>query len=314
MVKRPSRKQPPKDEFEFEIFEAHELSPREAVCLLVGGPAKTGKSKFLSSMSIEGETLLIATLQREATSWGYQQTNPDVILLQDPEWRPSRQRFEAEAYLKLIALLEDLSNDDKYKVVLLDNGTQAGVYAWHEALKPFGVASPGEMEDRDNRFRPYTTMGDLMEQMFDALLALKTAPLPKHVGIAWHLQPTKDDQVVFDKAKQTHTKKVSADTKGEDVEYLGDVLPMLQGGFRRKIASLADGVVYTHLQLPQARAKRVTKGRRAKAASSDGQPRYMLQVLPDAERHAGIPGPMPPHKYIDNDWAVLRELLGDTEG
>jgi hypothetical protein len=271
--------------------------------LLDLGPPKTGKSHMLSTLCAEGKTLLISTLPRETSSEGYQKYNPDTILLKDSGWRPTQGRFEADAFQQFLNLMDTLATDEEYRVVLLDSGTELGEFAWHAALSPFKVASPADMDDRDNRFRPYTKIADLMRQALDGLLALKDAPLRKHVGIAWHLQTTKDDQVVFDKAVQTQVKKASADTKGGDVEYMGTVLPMLQGGFRRKIAGLADAVVYSHVQF-----KRVT--RKAGTPGSDKQASYVIQVAPDEDRHAGIPAILPPEiVYIPNNWQELKKLL-----
>lgn len=300
--KRPPPRKAEEPEFEFEILPARELSASEAIVLLVLGPPKVGKSHLLSSLCAEGKSLLISTLAREASSEGYQKHNPDVIRLSDPGWRPSRGKFDATAYTRFLELMETLADDDEYKVVLLDSGTELGEFAWHEALRPFGVASPADMEDKDNRFRPYTKIADLMRQALDALLLLKEAPLPKHVGIAWHLQNTKDDQVVFDQAKQAKVTKASADSKGESVEYMGSVLPMMQGGFRRKIAALADAVVYSHVQYE--RVPRVGK------PGSDQHPKYVIQIVPDEERHAGIPAIVPAGMtFIPNEWKSLKKLL-----
>ncbi len=299
--RRKTRVREAREEFEFETLPARDVSPHEATSLLVAGPPKSGKSKFLSTLAEEGPTLLIATLEREASSWGYQQTNPDTILLEDKGWRPTQGRFEATAFLRFLELTDRLQDDEDYRVVLLDCGTQLGQYGWYEALKVFKVASPADMEDRDNRFRPYTKLADLMRQAIDGLVALKFAKVPKHVIISWHLQPAKDDMVAFDKAAQTHVKKLSADTRGAGSEYLGDYLPEIQGGFRRKISGLVDGVVFTDILF-----ERPPKGSR----SRDKRPRYVLQVLADEERMASIPGPLPEEKYIDNDWKYLKPLLG----
>ena len=300
----PARKKQPEPEFEFEVIPARELSPREATSLLVMGPPKTGKSHFLASMAEEGPTLLIATLERETSSEGYQRWNPDTILLDDYGWRPSQGRFETKGFQRFLDLVDELAEDEEYKVILLDNGTELGEFAWHEALRPFGVASPGDMDDRDNRFRPYTKIADLMRQALDGLLALKTAPVPKHVVVAWHIQPTKDDTVAYDKTTQSHAKKLSGDTRGEGVEYGGSVLPTMPGGFRRRVAGLFDGVVYTDKLYERKKGKggRVLK---------DKRPRYVIQVIPDEERDASIPGLTPPEMYIDNEWSALKPLLGE---
>jgi len=290
------------------IGEARDLSPHIASAVLFLGPPGTGKSHAMASMCEEGKTLLIATLPREATSEGYQRYNPDLLLLEDKGWRPSQGRFEATAFDQFLHLMDDLAEDEEYKVILVDNGTVLGDFAWHKALASFGVASPGDMDDKDNRFRPYTRIADYMDQAINALLALKTAPVPKHLGVAWHLQPTKEDTVVFVQGQQT--KKLSADTRGADVQYEGNVLPMMQGGFRRKIAGLLDVVVFSDIlySFPTD-----NKGKRVPGSSK--QPQYVLQVRPNEERHTKLPGLLPADDYIPNEWVDLKALLsGGEEG
>jgi hypothetical protein len=308
MSPKPRNAVPVQEPEGFEIGEARDLSPHRASAVLFLGPPGTGKSHAMASMCEEGKTLLIATLPREATSEGYQRYNPDLLLLEDKGWRPSQGRFNATAFQQFLDVMDTLAEDDEYRVILIDNGTELGEFAWHEALKPFGVGSPGDMDDRDNRFRPYTKIADYMQQAINAMLALKTAPLPKHVGVAWHLQPTKEDQVVFDRTVGQQVKKLSADTRSEGVQYEGNVLPMLQGGFRRKIAGLLDVVVYSDILYDyetDAKGKRVVgKGK---------QPHYMLQVRPNEERHTKLPGLLPEMAYIPNEWEALKSLLVGEE-
>lgn len=305
---KPKPKASEPEGFQFEILPARDLSPHTGIFLLVLGPPKVGKSYTLASFCSEGPTLLIATLQREATSWGYQEQNPDTILLEDRDWRPEQGRLNTDAFQRFLDLMDQLSQDDHYKVVIVDSGTELAEYAWRDALRGLGVGSPADFDDRDNRFRPYTKIADLMRQALDAMLLLKTAPLPKHVAVSWHLQSVKDDQIITDPASHQKVKKVSADRAAATVEYLGDVLPMMQGGFRRRIAGLADAVVFAHCvqEFPTDRNGKRIVGR-------EKEPRYVLQVRPDGDRHAGIPGPMPPTKFLDvtnkNAWHELKALL-----
>lgn len=299
---KPRPRKPEVEEPEWMIGSARDYSPHVASAVLWLGPPGTGKSHAMASMCAEGKTLLIATLAREATSEGYQKYNPDVLLLEDKGWRPSQDRFEATAFDQFLELMDDLAEDDTYKVILVDNGTELAEFAWHKALASFGVASPGDMEDKDNRFRPYTRIADYMQQAISALLGLKTAPLPKHVGVSWHLQPTKEDMVVKVQG-QTQT-KLSADTRSEGVQYEGNVLPMIQGGFRRKLAGLLDIVVYTEIRYNFPTDK---QGKRIKGSSK--QPQFALQVRPNEERHSKLPGDLPNVDYIANEWAELKQLL-----
>ena len=85
----------------------------------------------------------------------------------------------------------------------------------------------------------------------------------------------------------------------------------MQGGFRRKIAAMVDGVVYTRVF--HERVKQV-KGKSLRSSVGSGtRPRYMIQVVADEERMASVPGPLPPEMFIDNDWEHLKPLLGVHE-
>ena len=311
--KKPLRKQEPEG-FEFEILPAREYAPHETFLYVVAGPPKTGKSTLLGEMCAEGPTLLIATLRREVTSMRYAQLNPDVVLLEDSGWKPLapnpdtgavRGQYDATAYLRFMELIDALATDEivneqgkPYKVVIVDPGTELAEFAWHEALKPHSVMSPAYMEGERSRFLPYETLATLLDQALNAIGLLKTAPLPKHVGIAWHVQPAKEDSSERVGGQQGATlKKVSADHKAEGSEYMGDVLPMIRGGFRRKLFGKVDGVVWTDVQYRDASKRPLAR------------PRFVLQVQPDEERHAGLPGEMSPTKYIDNSWKNLKKLL-----
>lgn len=312
LLRKPVAAEP---EFEFEIVEPKRLDPRNSAVTLVMGPAGNGKSKFLSSYLEEGKGVLIATLQRETRSWGYQSYlqsgKLDAILIEDRTWAPLAGRFETDAFERWLECVRTLHDDNQYKVVLIDNMTEVGKFAWHLALSGLGVGSPADFDDKDNRFRPYTKIADLMQEALDALLLLLTAPLPKHVGLAWHTQPVKQGMEVWDAGQQRKVQKPSGDQRAADIEYGGSVLPMLQGNFRTKVASTADIVVFADIQhrFPiDAHGKRIV--------GKEKRPYYVLQVQPDEDRHTKIPGPMPEEKYIDNSWKSLKRLLssGGKEG
>lgn len=318
----PSRTAPRKpalveQEFTFEVIPARELSPQDASCIVVGGPPGTGKSTFLGRMAQEGPTLLLATLQRETSSWIYQEKNVGTMLFEDREWQPDvpaddgtrRGNYAAHAHKRLLDALEMLRNDEitaengePYKVVLLDSGTEAGENAWHRALAPYRVPDPSFLGRDDNRYGPYTALDQAMDQLVKALQALKTAPVPKHIGISWHVQPTKDDTVerIGDKQTGYTVKKQSADHKTEGIEYEGSILPMVRGRFRRRLFSLVDAFIWTDIQYDKTRD---TKGK------VETTPKYVLQVVSDEERHCKLPGPLPAQKYIPNDWKTFKKLL-----
>jgi hypothetical protein len=333
----PPKRRPPKskaqqqaeDDFQFEVISAREMNPQDALCFVVAGPPGDGKSTFLAQACEEGPSILLATLSRESTSWLYQKYNPDVILLEDREWKPEppnddgspRGIYTANAYTRFIQVVEALASDEMcsadgepYKVVLIDSGTELGENAWHEALSPFGVMDPAYMQDSGNRFGPYTALDSLMDKAVKALQALKTGPNPKHVGISWHVQSAKDDTTERVGGKDGYTaKKLSADHKAKDVEYEGGILPMVRGRFRRRLASLVDAFVWADILH--------TKTKDPKTGRTSSKPQYVLQVIGDEERHCKLPGPLPKEKYLDvtitNDkpdgWKKFKKLLAQRE-
>lgn len=283
------------------IVPAHDLSllGKGGISFVIAGPPGTGKSWFLGSMAESGKTLLIATLPREAKSVLYQVHNVDVILLQDTNWVPSAGKFGAEAFTSFLDVVEWLQGDDTYRNVCVDNGTELAEAAWHEAMSVHGVASPAEMEDTRSRWLPYDQLDIYLDQAIKGVVALTTnSKLPKNVGISWHTQPPKDD--TYDSA--TKTVKESADSKGKDVEYEGDALPMIRGRYRRRLAGQVDAFLMTELQHNVKRDKLTH-------SLKGVQPEYKVQVRPNKKRHTKFPGTLPDVAYIDNEFKYLVELI-----
>jgi len=220
--------------------------------VLVLGPDKVGKSWFLGSMAKEEPTLLIATLPREVNSFRYQQYSDtvDVLVLDDPNWRPSQGLFEATAYQTFLEVIEELTEDTKYRNVIIDSGTELAEAAWHMALSPWKVSSPAEMEEQQSRWLPYDQLDSLLDQGIKGAISLtKAAARTKNIGISWHTQPPKDDTYEFNASTgKRDRKKESADHAGEGVEYEGKVLPMVRGRFRRRLGQLVDLKVYSMMQ------------------------------------------------------------------
>ena len=196
-----------------------------------------------------------------------------------------------------------LYEDEVYDCVVLDSGTELAELGWHHALMPHGVIAPAYMDGK-SRWLPYETLATNLDQAIKNLVNLTNAAAakrPKYVGVSWHVQPPKDDQVetVGEGQNRTTQRKESADNKGEGVEYEGKVLPMIRGGFRRKLTAQLDTVVFTDILY-------TTRPEGAKLVTV---PRFVIQVQPDPERHAKLPGPLAPMKYIDNNFKALHALV-----
>lgn len=266
------------------------------ISLVVAGPPGTGKSWFLGSMAEKGPTLLLATMAREAKSVRYQQHNVDVVLLEDEKWRPTAGSFEATAFTSFLNIIEELLDDDHYHNIIIDSGTELGEHAWHEAMKVHGVASPAEMSDNRSRWLPYEQLDILLDQAVKGCVALTSLPpKPKNVAFSWHTQPPKDDTV-----EQGGTKK-SADNRGEGVEYEGNVLPMIRGRFRRRLAGQVDAFLLTELTMKM--------GAGSKSLKHGLVPTYEIQVRPNPERHTKFPGVLPNVSFIPNEFTELEKLI-----
>ena len=278
---------------------------------IVAGPGGTGKSTLLGSMAKSHKTLLLATLSREVASWLYRELNVDTVPLWESGWCTTDAEtgalpanLKVEAFQKFLAVTRELRNDETYDAVVLDSVTEFAEIAWHNAMLPHGVIAPAFITDNKSRWLPYETLATNLDQAIKNLVSLVNASetkRPKFVGVSWHVQPPKDDQIetVGQGLNAQRQKKVSADHVAEGVEYEGKVLPMIRGGFRRKLSSQVDTFVYSDILYET----------RQQGARMVKTPKYVIQVQPDEERHAKIPGPMAPMKYIPNDFQALYQLV-----
>jgi energy-coupling factor transporter ATP-binding protein EcfA2 len=276
--------------------------------VVVAGPGGTGKSTFLGTMAkyvkdtYGKKTLLIATLPREMRSWKYQELGEDYIdciVIEDKDWMPELSKYTATGFTKTLKLFESLYEDDTYGAVILDNGTEHGEQAWHNALAPWKISSPADMppEESRNRWLPYDRLDSMLDQSINSLVGLTTAPTPKFVGIAWHVQAPKDDTV--ESVGMDKVKKESADNKNKGVEYEGEVLPMIRGKFRRKLINKVEAMLYTNVD-----TRREFKDGKIRETTE-----YLLQVHINDERHTKLPGPMPEVSHIPNDFQSLVDVL-----
>jgi hypothetical protein len=274
-----------------EVTRARQLSPQAGSLSVVAGPPGLGKSWVAGTMAEfygADNVLALITLPREIDSLQYQRHDIPSIVIDDPDWIPEKKSLKATGYDKLMEILRELRHDKVYKALILDNGTEAGELAWHSTLAPLGVSDPNQLGSGSNRFAPYTTFSEKMNALLRSLGTLtgKTGLVaqPKVICVPWHVQPAKDGM----------GDNESSDEKGQGVEYEGDYLPMIRGGFRRRLMAVVDNYVYADLQQIPGRN-----------SLSQMENHYVLQVISDNEKHVKTVGAQPPEdklvkkKYLD---------------
>jgi hypothetical protein len=287
---------------DYQIKKAREVTPYDSV--VIAGPPGTGKSTVAgSAAAYEEDTplLLLATLPREVKSWQYQLHNVDYLVVSDPDWQPTLGKLAATGFKQLREIIEALKDDDEYRTIVIDSGTECAEMAWHYSLSPHGVASPAFMEAQDgekgpSRWLPYETLDIHMTEIVLSAVALTLPDLtkmPKNVIFTWHIRPSREDTVGSKKSSQK-----SADKTGKDIEYEGAILPQVRGQFRRRLMQYVSAYVYTHQEI------KITDH-----LSGEQSVKYYLQVRPDNERHTKVPGPVPTEKYVPADWKALKQFL-----
>jgi len=239
---------------------------RGGVSVACVGAAGTGKSSFLGSIGelySKEEVLLLAPKPREINSWRYSQYefNESAEVFQDFRWRPSLDMYEADAFLKMERRLLSLYEDEQFKVIILDPYTDVVKAAAHDLLKADKAATPKDSPD-SRAF--YGSLKHKLSNFTSTLVGLSSPALvvPKHVLVAVHAQPAKDDEKAG----------------GGGVTFEGDVMPMIEGSHRHDFASEFDIVCYSKIK----HSSKIEKGKLIKDVE------YVVQIGADSKRHAKI--------------------------
>ena len=141
--------------------------------------------------------------------------------------------------------------------------------------------------------------------MYAHLLSTPLVKRPKFVLIPWHTQPPKEGMTV-NLGQGMKEKQQSADQKGAGIEYEGMVLPMIEGGYRRKLAADVDLVVYcdieTKCQLDPKTKKMVEVVE------------HQIQVVPNKDRHSKVRiAPTLAGQMIPNNMKALLEAVEESQ-
>jgi DNA replicative helicase MCM subunit Mcm2 (Cdc46/Mcm family) len=240
--------------------------------LLIGAPG-TGKSWMAGTVrEVEGiETvLLLAPKPREINSFKYREHEIESEVFRDKRWQPAIKQYESGAFTKLYERVLSLYEDETYDAVILDPLTDVVWLAAHELLEPERAETPRDLRDSIGF---YGALKYKLKGFTQALTGLASPDLakPKHVIVTVHAQPTKEDQQL----KGGGTKE-SSDHKAHGTEFLGDALPMIEGGYRREIAGEFDVVGFTNIAHELVRSN----------AKMERVAKYVVQLNADPERHA----------------------------
>ena len=278
------------------------------VSLLVAGPAGTGKSTLLGSAAKLAPTYLLATKPRELNSWAYTtngvtRENGRAELFFDHLWRPTLGSYKADGFGRLLKRIWSLYEDPTVRIVLLDPITDVVSLAAHSMLSIENAAAPRDMNDPQSF---YGALKYKLKEFTQALTALQYADVPKHVLATVHTQPAKEDQP----ATKNRPARVSSDKIAKGVEFEGDVLPMIEGGYRREIASEFDAMLFSGVRYDWVETKANGKVSRVQ------KPIYFVQVQPNAERHSKVAiAPLLGGRELPNDFEVfIRAVQEAREG
>lgn len=185
--------------------------------------------------------------------------------------------------MALLERIHGLQEDDQYGAVIVDPGTDVMKLIKHHILAPYGVGSSGDLNNRHGYFAQMADKGEEFVQELTLLASEGGSVRPKIVIVPFHVQPIKE-----------------GDEQAQDVEFQGKVLPKVEGSYRRTILADADMAIYCHLKTE----------RSYKTSPPKDTTEYLIQVVPNEERHAKIRlAPRLDQQYLPNDYSELVEAL-----
>lgn len=250
------------------------MSLRGGLSVLLQGAPGTGKSWMLgTAKEIPGvnEVLLLAPKPREINSFKYRAhgLTEHAEIFQDAKWAPTAKSYESGAFTKLYQRILALYDDDVYDAIIVDPFTDVTYLAAHELLEAERAETPRDLRDSIGF---YGALKYKMKGFTQSLTGLtQSAKRPKHVFVSVHIQPAKEDTPL----KGGGTKE-SQDNRAQGVEFMGEVLPMIEGGYRREIAGEFDVVGFTSVKHELMKVG----GKMERVAN------FVCQLNADPERHA----------------------------
>jgi len=252
------------------------IPPQSCMALAPPGCGKSTLAGSICDVVGAENTLLLVAKPGEESSAEYLKhgLSERAELFFDRDWVPTLRRYDAGAYVALLTRLDGLLDDEDFDAVIIDPGTDVIGLIEHHLLAPHNVGSVGDLGDGRSFYRQ---LADTAEEFVKSASILSTmiAARPKWVIIPWHTQPVKEGELQSVGGGQKQ-KERSADEKARGVEYEGNVLPMIEGKYRRKIAGDMSMVLYCDIE--------TSKDRRTKEERVE----YVVQAYANADKHAKI--------------------------
>ena len=258
--------------------------------ILVLGPPGTGKSTLCASIAEivdPSRVVLIALRAKERESWKYREHGLDVTatVILDDMWRPNLDMYQADGFKSLSMLLLALYRSDEVDAVVLDPLTDAFDLASHAMLAQDEVESPRELDGKNASIAYYGAFRKKCVQIVRDLTILTAAPHPKWVLTAIHTQPVVEENIIDKKATQAK--------QARGTRFEGDVLPMMEGGYKFDMPGAFAMKLYTRVKTHRT-----------------NQPEYLVQVSADPQRFAGlgIAGTIK-EKYLPNNLPAILKAI-----
>jgi hypothetical protein len=252
------------------------------VSTLVLGPPGTGKSKLLGSAAEHGKAVLLALRANEPNSWAYTRDGLDISfdpakdLFVDSQWQPDLDMYQASAAMRLIKRLYELQEDEEFDFVLIDPLTDLSVICANMILAKQKV---GVISDLDDSRGAYGRLRDQQRRITKLITSLQYAKKPKHVLVACHVQPAKEDE-----------------RGNREVTFSGEVLAALDGSYREHIAGEFQLVLHTRIEM-------VGDSYKDKEAS------YKVEVASNVKRHNKVALAPALKGMLDNDYGTVMEAV-----
>ena len=255
------------------------------ISVLCLGPPGTGKSKLLGSAAEHGKAVLLSLRANEPNSWAYTREgldlsfNPATDLFVDNKWQPDLDLFEATAAMRFVQRLYELQEDTEYDIVLIDPLTDLSVICANLIVAKQKVAAISDLDDSRGA---YGRMRDMQRRITKLITSLQYAAKPKHVLVACHVQPAKEDE-----------------RGNREVTFSGEVLAALDGSYREHIAGEFQLVLHSRI---------VMEGESYK----DKKASYQVEVASNVKRHNKIALAPALEGMLDNDFGVVMEAVLDA--